>query len=141
MSALDRVRTKFKVPTQGTSATSKSPSAGSAGSSPAHIEVETTPSAASAGASHTHIHSSESDTAFPLSPAQEAARRQVLAELKGHPTVRRAFCTRFEDGALIVTLAIRDVGTCDLLIPAGRFDSSKPNDYAALLGCLAVAGQ
>jgi len=140
MSALDRVRTKFKVPTRGTSATSKSPSAGSAGSSPAHIEVETTPSAASAGASHTRIHSSESDTAAPLSPAQESARRRVLAELKAHPTVRRAFCNRFEDGILIVTLAIRSVGTCDLLIPAERFDS-KPEDFAALLECLAGSGQ
>jgi hypothetical protein len=82
-----------------------------------------------------------SDECQPLSPAQEAARRQVLAKLKNHPSVKRAFCNRFEDGTLIVTLAIRGVGTCDLLIPAERFDSSKPEDYAALLECLTVAGQ
>jgi hypothetical protein len=75
-----------------------------------------------------------------LSPVQEAARRQVLAELKSHPTVKRAFCNRFEDGALIITLAIRDVGSCELLIPADRFDSSKLADYAALLECFAVNG-
>jgi hypothetical protein len=122
MSALDRVRDKFKVPTRGTCKTSESPSAASAGTAPAHI------------------HSSEAGADEQLSPAQESARRQVLAELKAHPTVRRAFCTRFEDGALIVTLAIRDVGTCDLLIPAERFDSSKPGDYAALLECLTGNG-
>jgi hypothetical protein len=135
MSALGRVRDKFKVPTRGTCKTSESPSAGSTGSSPAHIDVDSTPSAGSAGASPVHIDSSDADGSVPLSPAQEAARRQVLAKLKNHPSVKRAFCNRFEDGALIVTLAIRDVGTCELLIPAERFDPSKLSDYAALLEC------
>lgn len=72
--------------------------------------------------------------------AQEAARCRVLADLQAHPSVQRAFCNRFEDGALIITLAIRDVGTCELLIPAERFDSSKLADYAALLECFAVNG-
>jgi hypothetical protein len=140
MSALDLVRAKFKVPPRGTCKTSESPSAGSAGPSPAHIQVESTPSAGSAGASPVHIDSSDEDGPAPLSPVQEAARRQVLAKLKNHPTVKRAFCNRFEDGALIITLAIRDVGTCELLIPAERFDSSKLADYAALLECFAVNG-
>jgi hypothetical protein len=135
MSALDRVRTKFKVPPRGTCKTSESPSAGSAGASPARIQVESTPSAGSAGASPVHIDSSDADDSMPLSVAQEAARRWVLAKLKNHPSVTRAFCNRFEDGALIITLAIRDVGTCELLIPAERFDSSKLGDYAALLEC------
>jgi hypothetical protein len=74
----------------------------------------------------------------PLSPAQEAARRQVLADLQANPNVKRAFFTRIEDGALINTLAIRDVGTCELLIPAERFDSSKLGDYATLLECFTV---
>jgi hypothetical protein len=85
-------------------------------------------------------HDSESDEWPSLSPAQDAARRWVLAKLKNHPNVKRAFCNRFEDGALIVTLALRNVGTCELLIPAERFDSSKPEDYAALLECLTANG-
>ena len=72
-----------------------------------------------------------------LSPAQEAARQQLLALLAANPTVQRAFCNRFENGALILTLAIRDIGTCELLIPAGRFNSGSLHDYAALLACLA----
>lgn len=83
---------------------------------------------------------SDPDGYPPLSPAQEAARRWVLAKLKKHPNVKRTFCNRFEDGALIITLAIRDVGTCELLIPAERFDSSKAGDYAALLECLTGNG-
>jgi hypothetical protein len=60
----------------------------------------------------------------------------VLAQLAANPTVRRAFVNRFQDGALIVTLAIRDVGTCELIIPAERFNPRKIEDYAALLDCL-----
>jgi hypothetical protein len=93
-----------------------------------------------AGSRHDASGDEPSDGCQPLSPVQEAARRQVLAKLKNHPTVKRAFCNRFEDGALIVTLAIRDVGTCELLIPAERFDSSKLGNYAALLECFAVNG-
>jgi hypothetical protein len=70
----------------------------------------------------------------------EAARRQVLADLQANPSAKRAFFSRVEDGALIITLGIRGVGTCELLIPAERFDSSKLADYAALLECFAVTG-
>lgn len=72
----------------------------------------------------------------PLSPAQEAARQQVLRELEANPSVRRAFCSRFSDGNLIITLAIRGVGTGELLIPAERFNQGSLDDYAALLDCL-----
>jgi hypothetical protein len=118
MSALDRVREKFKVPMSGASKASKSPSAGSAGASPAHI------------------HSSEGDPIAGLTPIQESARRWVLGQLQGYPNIQRAFCNRFEDGALIVTLAIRDVGTCELLVPAESFDRSKLSDFTSLLECL-----
>lgn len=72
----------------------------------------------------------------PLSSEQEAARRQVLADLEANPSVMRTMCNRFEDDKLIVTLAIRDIGTCELLIPAERFDRSKLSNYAALFMCL-----
>lgn len=60
----------------------------------------------------------------------------MLADLEANPSVMRTMRNRFEDRNLIVTLAIRDVGTCELLIPAERFDRSKLSDYAALLACL-----
>ena len=82
----------------------------------------------------------ESQSAI-LSPTQEAARREVLAQLEAHPTVQRAFVNRFEhDGTMIVTLAIRGVGTGELLIPAERFSQSSLDDYAALLGIIGAAG-
>jgi hypothetical protein len=68
---------------------------------------------------------------------RKAARRQVLAQLKAHPTIKRAFVNRFEpDGTMIVTLAIRGVGTGELRIPAARFSQASLDDYAALLGCI-----
>jgi hypothetical protein len=76
-----------------------------------------------------------------LSPVQEAARQDVLAQLAANPTVKRSFVTRFEYGTLIVTLAVRGIGTCELKIPAERFDSDKPEDYAALVACLSCEGQ
>lgn len=52
MSAIDRVREKFKVPMPGTSKSSKSPSDGSAVPSPTHSETHGHPSAGSAGPPH-----------------------------------------------------------------------------------------
>jgi hypothetical protein len=73
----------------------------------------------------------------PLSPIQQAARQQVLAQLQANPTVQRAFVNRFNpDGSMIVTLAIRGVGTGELLIPAERFSQASLDDYAALLACI-----
>jgi hypothetical protein len=74
-----------------------------------------------------------------MSAAAEAARRDVLARLQAHPEVQRAFVTRFEGGLLIVTLGIRHVGTCELVIPAERFGQNDPADYAALIDTLAGA--
>jgi len=77
----------------------------------------------------------------PLSPMQEAARREVLAQLEAHPSVHRAFVNRFdEDGIMIVTLAIRGVGTGDLLIPVERFSHCSLDDYGVLLRCIEGAG-
>jgi hypothetical protein len=51
--------------------------------------------------------------------------------------VRRAFVNRFDaDGTMIVTLAIRGVGTGELKIPAARFNQASLDDYAALLRCM-----
>jgi hypothetical protein len=72
----------------------------------------------------------------PLLTVQEAARQQVLAQLTANPAVQRAFVNRFDDGAMIVTLAVREIGTCELLIPAERFNAANLDDYAALLECL-----
>jgi hypothetical protein len=71
---------------------------------------------------------------LPSSPVQEAARREVLAQLETHPSIERAFVNRFEaDGTLVVTLAIRGVGTGELKIPTERFSQGTLNDYGALL--------
>jgi hypothetical protein len=78
----------------------------------------------------------ESDGRPPLTLAQERARSEVLAQLEAHPTIRRAFINRFESDVLILTLAIRDVGTAELHIPAERFNQNSAADYAALLGCV-----
>ncbi len=73
----------------------------------------------------------------PLSPAQQAARREVLTQLEANPTVERAFVNRFNpDGTMVVTLAIRGIGTGELLIPADRFNQGSLDDYGALLRCI-----
>jgi hypothetical protein len=73
----------------------------------------------------------------PLSPIQEKARAEVLAQLVAHPNIKRAFVNRFaDDGTMIVTLAIREVGTGELHIPAERFSQSSLDDYGALLECI-----
>src|SRR6266481_3734251 len=54
----------------------------------------------------------------PLSPDQESARAEVLAQLEANPSVLRTFVNRFEpDGTCVVTLAIRGVGFVELKIP------------------------
>ena len=133
--ALDRIRAKFKTPMEGASRSSKSPSAASAGSLDSHFNSTATPSAGSVGASHRQINSCDGQ----LTPVQESARGKVLAQLAADPAVQRAFCNRFENGVLIVTLAIRGIGTCELLIPAERFDARELKNFAALLECLGEA--
>lgn len=82
----------------------------------------------------------EEATAAALSPTQESARQQVLAQLETHPTVKRALVNRFnEDGTMVVTLAIRSIGTGELLIPAERLNQTSLDDYAALLGIIGGA--
>lgn len=80
---------------------------------------------------------SSEDIDVSLSPAQQIARADVLAQLASNPAVQHAFVNRFEqDGTMIVTLAIRGVGTGELKIPAARFSIASLDDHAALLGCM-----
>jgi non-ribosomal peptide synthetase component F len=76
-----------------------------------------------------------------FTPAQEAARQDVLSRLAVHPDVMRAFNTRFEHESMIVALAVRGVGTCELAIPIERFNPANLDDYAALLACLNAGPQ
>jgi hypothetical protein len=71
-----------------------------------------------------------------LSATQESARTYVLTRLEACPTLRRAYVTRFEGDALIVTLAIRGVGTCELSVPPDRFNRHDLADFARLDRCL-----
>lgn len=79
----------------------------------------------------------ETEDEAPLSPIQEAARRDVLKQLAANPSVQRAFVNRFNpDGTMVVTLAIRGIGTGELLIPAERFNQASLDDYGVLLECV-----
>ncbi len=61
----------------------------------------------------------------------------MLSQLARSPVVQRAFVNRFElDGTMLVTMAIRGVGTGELKIPAARFRQTSLDDYAALFGCM-----
>jgi|HubBroStandDraft_1064217.scaffolds.fasta_scaffold45655_2 hypothetical protein len=133
MSVLDRVRAKFSPSMAETCKTSGTPSAGFAGSEDVRLNSLDCSSAASARTS-ADVAQSQGRTA--LSPAQEAAMQEVLALLTANPAVRRTFVTRFEHDALVVTLAIRGVGTGELLIPAERFNPQALDDFAALLACM-----
>ena len=135
MSALDRVRAKFKKPTQGTDRTARRASEVINLPIQATAKTDRRPFVGSVGASHRQINYYDDQ----LTPVQESARRELLALLDADPAVQRAFCNRFENGALIVTLAIRGIGTCELLIPAERFDARELKNFAALLECLGEA--
>lgn len=152
MSILDRVREKFQTPMSGTSKTSKSPSAGSAGTDDRHLKSLNPPSAGSAGSQEVSpTKTSEpgfvrSVSAAPgpvgtweapaLTPAQEAARLDVLARLEANPDIPRAFVNRWEGDVMILTLAVRGVGTCELSIPRERFGADSVADFDALAACI-----
>ena len=57
-------------------------------------------------------------------PIAEARRRRVLQLLAEHPTCRYAVITDAEADpeAVLLTLAIRDAGTCELRIPKAKYD-------------------
>lgn len=82
--------------------------------------------------SQTTTRAREAEALPPLSPALQAARADVLARLDAAPTIRSAFVNRFEGDVMILTLAVRGVGTCELAIPSERFSRSDLGDYDAL---------
>jgi len=55
-------------------------------------------------------------------PAAEARRQRVLAMLADNPALRLAVVCDAEGDPVPVTVAIRDKGTCEVHIPAVRFD-------------------
>ena len=54
--------------------------------------------------------------------AFEARRQRVLAMLAANPLLRLAVVCDAEGDPVPVAVAIRDKGTCEVLIPAARFD-------------------
>lgn len=64
-------------------------------------------------------------TSEPLSdPAMEARRQRVLAMLAERPDIRYALITddQADPEAVILALAIRGLGTCELCVPQTKFD-------------------
>ena len=55
-------------------------------------------------------------------PAAEGRRQRVLAMLAHNPALRLAVVCDGHGDPVPVAVAIRDKGTCEVLIPAARFD-------------------
>jgi len=55
-------------------------------------------------------------------PAAKARRQRVLAKLADNPALRLAVVCDAEGDPVPVAVAIRDKGTCEVHIPAARFD-------------------
>ena len=55
---------------------------------------------------------------------REQRREKVVGMLANNPTIQRAFVTDTESDPdnVILTMAIRDAGTCEILIPQGKYD-------------------
>jgi hypothetical protein len=63
----------------------------------------------------------EDSNALP-DPAAESRRQRVLAKLADNPARRIAVVCDAEGDPVPVAVAIRDKGTCEVHIPAARFD-------------------
>lgn len=58
-----------------------------------------------------------------IHPDLEAKRQELLRMLKARPDIKRAFIAEAgPNGGGRVSLALRDIGSCELVIPDGRFD-------------------
>jgi hypothetical protein len=56
---------------------------------------------------------------------QDSRAQQVLTLLRDRPGTKRTFiASPTPDGGGLVTLAIRDIGTCDVAIPPGAYDGA-----------------
>jgi hypothetical protein len=60
----------------------------------------------------------------PVDRGRELRRQRVLAKMKSEPDREQVaiFDTDFDDDYVLCTIAIRDVGTCELRIPRDRYD-------------------
>ena len=66
--------------------------------------------------------------------AAEARRQRVLAKLAGNSALRIAIVCDGEGDPVPVTVGIRDKGTCEVYIPAARFDPFTLLELAARHG-------
>jgi hypothetical protein len=64
----------------------------------------------------------ETDPQALADPAQERRRLTALEMLRRHPEITRAVVVDGDADPVRVALAIRNVGTCELLIPRDRWD-------------------
>ena len=62
--------------------------------------------------------------ALHLEQQQEARRENVLGMLEADPTLKRAIYADFESDVsnVILTIAIRDLGTCEMTVPKAKLD-------------------
>lgn len=92
-------------------------------------KADKSPSVSFVSAQGTHISAIEDreprpeadDDALP-DPVAEARRQRVLATLAANPALRLAVVCDGEGDPVPVAVAIRDKGTCEVLIPAACFD-------------------
>ena len=64
----------------------------------------------------------------------EKRRLNVFDKLNQDPNLKRALLVDSESDAInvIIAIAIRDVGSCEMIIPKSRFDSWKFIDFCSL---------
>lgn len=108
-------------PTEAPSVPTKAPSVGSVGTPPTPVlNIE----AGSADDSDSARFSSHARPSANDDPAVEARRQRVLAMLADRQSVRYAVLTdaEAESDAVILALAIRGVGTCELRVPREKYD-------------------
>ena len=70
----------------------------------------------------------------PTNPEAEARRQRVLAKLAGNPARRIAVVCDGEGDPVPVAVGIRHKGTCEVHIPAARFDPFALLDLVAQHG-------
>ncbi len=76
--------------------------------------------------------------ALRIEQQQETRRQKALAMLEADPQLKRVVHTDVEsdDDNAILTIAIRDVATCEMLVPKARFDGWQLLALVDKLGAL-----
>lgn len=113
MSYLARLKAENfgKTATQRTDKTDKSPSVSFVSAQGRHISQI-----------GEHEPSPDADADALPDPAAKVRRARALAMLAANPALRLAVVCGGEGDPVPVAVAIRDKGTCEVLIPAARFD-------------------